>query len=141
MTIHKICGACGSENNTKWGKRRGKQCYRCNDCGYQFSVEIKRHSEIDERKAITLYCLGLPLRTIGKLMSYHHTTILRWIQDFVKQNRNNPKPKSEVLLTPEEIFSFIEINKSTEVLKHIALLEKRTVIEIPPLLKRCITEG
>ena len=43
-----ICPKCKSERNYNNGKRNGKQCHKCKDCGYQFTVDA---NEMENRKA------------------------------------------------------------------------------------------
>ena len=147
-TVEKIktCRACGSMRNSKWGSRRGKQCYRCCECGFQFTIESDRRSRLEVRRAITLYCLGFSFRTIGKLMSYHHTTILNWITTFAKENHLKPIPKAEIFVELEEMHHYIQSKKTNHGFgKYIdaqldSLLTENVAIEIPKLLKECLTD-
>lgn len=41
------CPVCGSTNTIKFGKRKGIQTYKCNDCGYRF-----RNSKVPEEKEL-----------------------------------------------------------------------------------------
>ena len=142
----KTCRVCGSQRNAKWGKRRGKQCYRCSDCGFQFTIETERQSAVDVKRAVTLYCLGFSFRTIGKLLRYHHTTVMRWICKFAQEHYQKPAAKGEVILELDEMFHFIESKKTNYGFgKHIAaqldnLSTGNAAIEIPPLLKGCIID-
>ncbi|MDR1094420.1 MAG: hypothetical protein LBL66_09770 [Clostridiales bacterium] len=139
------CRRCGSERNAKWGKRKGAQCYRCKDCGFQFTAEHGRRSQEDERTAITLYCLGFSFRTIGLMLNYHRTTVLKWINGFAKARDAKPVPKSEILLEPDEARRFIQSQNPDELGKHAAgqiynFLNGNAKITIPPLLAGRITE-
>ena len=142
----KVCRVCGSSENSKWGKRKGVQCYRCKDCGFQFTKETERHSELDERRAITLYCLGFSFRTIGKLMNWHHTTIMRWVMRFAKWHYQKPVPKGEILVELDEMHHYVRSKKnSCGYGKHIVeqmdnYLTGRWEIEIPRHLQGCMTD-
>jgi transposase-like protein len=55
-----VCRKCGSSNSVKNGKRGAMQCYKCKDCGFQYTrEESKGRSETERNKAVALYLLGL----------------------------------------------------------------------------------
>jgi transposase len=69
----------------KSGKVRGKQRYKCKDCGYNFVVGDERTSEkIAATKAlcVLLYSLGkVSCNMMGKLFGRHRSLIYRWIRE------------------------------------------------------------
>ena len=138
------CRVCGSDKNAKWGFRKGKQCFKCKECGFQFTRSDDRRSEKDFHRAVAMYCAGLSFRTIGSLLSYHHTTILRWICEFA-YNCPKPIPKGELVVELDEMHHFIQSKKTSFGFgKHIVaqldnLLTGKLGIEVPELLKECIT--
>ena len=138
------CRKCGSFENKKFGTRKGKQCYFCKNCKFQFTVEEHGHSEVDEKVAIVLYCLGLSFRTIGQALSYHHTSVMRWIMDFAKRHYHKPVPKEEIFLELDEMWHFLESKKtncgSGRHIQGMAHLLIGNVVPAPQrLLKGCIT--
>ena len=55
-----ICKKCGNENSVKNGVVRGKQRYRCNDCGLNFVEGDGRSSKVNKaKKALMLLLYGL----------------------------------------------------------------------------------
>ena len=65
----KKCRYCGSEKIWKNGKRNKKQNYMCKDCRCQFTSEHGgRHTEQEEKLAVLLYCMGLSMTSIGKIL-------------------------------------------------------------------------
>lgn len=60
------CPRCKSSNHKKSGKVDGRQRYKCNDCGYNYTVEIKStaSSTSVKRQALQLYLEGLGFRSI-----------------------------------------------------------------------------
>ena len=142
----KTCRVCGSTKNAKWGKRRGKQCYRCSDCGFQFTREDGRKSEKEILRAVALYCFGFSFRTIGTILHYHDTTIMRWIGEFADKHYQKPIPKGEIVVELDEMHHFINSKKTQFGFgKHTAaqvenFLTGKLALEIPPLLKGCITD-
>ena len=142
----KICRACGSDDNHKRGMRKGKQCYKCKVCGFQFTREDDRRDEKQVLRAVALYCLGFSFRTIGQILAYHHTTILKWVMAFAKEKYEKPIPKGEIIVELDEMHHYIQSNKTQFGFgKHTAervedFLTGKLAIEVPPLLKKCILD-
>ena len=107
----KVCRACNSSNCIKRGFRKGKQCWLCKECGFQFTRENERRDQKDVLRAVALYCAGLSYRTIGGLMNYHNTTILHWVNDFAKEHYSKPIPKGEILVELDEMHHFLQSKK------------------------------
>lgn len=87
-----VCKYCEGENLIKWGKQRGHQRYRCNDCDHVFDdngrlPRMRKESELIAH-ALNLYFEGLSLRKLERLlpklfrMSVANRNILRWIEKF-----------------------------------------------------------
>jgi transposase-like protein len=142
----KTCRVCGSTRNVKWGKRKGKQCYRCSDCGFQFTREDERRNEKDVLRAVALYCFGFSYMTIGKILNYHDTTIMRWIGMFADKYCEKPIPKGEIEVELDEMHHFIGSKKTSfgfgkHTIEQVErFLTGRLEIEVPPLLKGCIID-
>jgi len=76
------CPHCGSEQSQKNGHRRGKQNYRCKNCGRQFiETYVQRGYSDDTRQiCIRMYCFGLTLREIEGRTGISHSTIYSWVK-------------------------------------------------------------
>jgi|GEM_PF-5572026 len=86
------CKKCSSENIIKYGLRRGKPCFLCNDCEHQFTSEKLKFNVFDKYIAVELNrkysCFIVsrsrqyPLRItdIAKLLGHNYTTVNYWIQ-------------------------------------------------------------
>ncbi|MDP2216702.1 MAG: IS1 family transposase, partial [Methanolobus sp.] len=61
------CPKCKSSNHKKNGKVDERQRYKCYDCVYNYTVEIKStaSSTSVKRQALQLYLEGLGFRSIG----------------------------------------------------------------------------
>ena len=146
MEQKKKCRKCGSENCVGWGKRKGKQCHRCKDCGFQFTRDDERKSQKDVFRAVALYCTGLSFRTIGALMNYHNTTILGWIVEFAERNYHKPIPKSDIIVELDEMHHYLKSKKTSfgygkHIVERLANYSTgKLEIEVPELLKRCILD-
>ena len=77
------CPKCQSSHVSKNGIKRGKQNYRCADCGRQF-VENPRpyrgYSDETRRLCLTMAVNGMGFRGIERVTGVHHTTILNWVK-------------------------------------------------------------
>ncbi|WP_416674202.1 IS1/IS1595 family N-terminal zinc-binding domain-containing protein [Egbenema bharatensis] len=76
------CPKCTSIQLQKNGNRRGKQNYRCKDCGCQFIASYTQRGYSDDAKQICLrmHRLGLNIRKIEQLTGISHSTIRNWIR-------------------------------------------------------------
>lgn len=76
------CPKCQSSKIIKNGHRRGKQCYKCNDCDRQYVESPVTRSYPPEVKQLCLkmYLNGMGLRGIERVTKIHHTTIMLWIR-------------------------------------------------------------
>ena len=62
---------CKSPDHKKNERAAGRQQYKCNNCGYNYSVELKSTaiSVSVKRQALQLYLEGLGFRSIGRFLS------------------------------------------------------------------------
>ena len=115
------CARCSGTNVTKNGKRQGQQCYRCRDCGRQFTGDVE-FIEKEKRAALTLCCFGLSFRKIGYLMGYSHVTILNWAHDFEK--RMEP-PGDDYFMELDDVCAFLhERTKNPKIGKKFPSLQE-----------------
>lgn len=103
------CPSCASEFNVKSGIVKGRQRYRCKDCGYHFTV-AKQGKSIDDyyvNKALQLYLEGLSYREIERILGVSHVSVINWVRKFgVKRAlRSNLRPNYEIL-SAEELSDF-----------------------------------
>jgi transposase-like protein len=93
------CRKCGSEKNVKNGKRNGAQCYKCKDCGFQFTKETAKGIEAGKRaNAILLYVLGLFMNSIARIYQVHPSSVLYWVRNFTLKVYEKPLPEGSVAL-------------------------------------------
>jgi len=105
------CKKCGSEKIVKNGKKEKKQNYLCKNCKHQFVNEYGRHTEQEEKLSVLLYCMGLSMTAIGKILHYHTSTIMRWIRRYAQANCRKPEPKGEIVIELDEMWHFIKSKK------------------------------
>ena len=97
------CPQCKSSQNKKNGLRRGKQSYKCKDCGCQYVENpISRGYPIEVKQlCLKMYLNGMGFRAYARVTDIDHTTIINWVRE-----------KGEAL--PEEV-SEEEIPEITEI--------------------------
>jgi transposase-like protein len=86
------CKNCNSEKVRKWGKVRGKQVYKCLDCGRRFYADGKfarmKNNKAIIVSAINLYYDGLSLRKAQRNLEQifgervSQVTILNWLKKY-----------------------------------------------------------
>ncbi len=77
------CPQCHSAQIAKNGHRRGRQCYKCKQCGRQFLELYRpwRYSDEVKQLCIKMYLNGMGLRGIERVTEIHHTTVMHWIRE------------------------------------------------------------
>ncbi len=97
------CPQCKSSNKKKNGFRRGKQCYKCKDCGCQYVENPKPRSYPNEVKQLCLkmYLNGMGFRAIARVTDIDHATIINWVKE--KGETLSDKPQDEEIPEITEI--------------------------------------
>ena len=109
------CKNCKAENIVKSGKVRGKQRYKCKECGYNFVIGDERTNEkIAAMKAlcVLLYSLGKgSYNMLGKLFNRNRSLIYRWIRE-AGVNTDEPAIDGEITqIEFDEMWHFIQSKK------------------------------
>ena len=109
------CKNCKSEKVVKSGKVRGKQRYKCKECGYNFVLGDERTNEkIVALKALCVlfYSLGKgSYNMLGKLFSRNRSLIYRWIRE-AGLNTEEPSIDEEITeIEFDEMWHFIQSKK------------------------------
>jgi len=78
------CPKCSSNNYNKDGFVKGLQRYKCKDCTYKYTVELKStaKSKVMKKQALHLYLEGLGFRSIGCFLGVSNVSVLNWIRSF-----------------------------------------------------------
>ena len=109
------CKNCKSEKVVKSGKVRGKQRYKCKDCGYNFVLGDERTNEkIQALKAlcVLLYSLGKgSYNMMGKLFGRNRSLIYRWIREAGLNAEMSAIDGEITQIEFDEMWHFIESKK------------------------------
>ena len=113
------CPRCQHTHFVKNGFVTQKQCYKWKKCDHQWTEKTHRGRPLSERAlAAFLYCHGLPMNAIAKILHASPSTILRWICHFGIQHA---KPSNLIGLTQcfkgvlSEPFSFKKLSDFTDI--------------------------
>jgi IS1 family transposase/transposase-like protein len=109
------CPNCGSEDIMKNGTtRRGKQNYKCRDCGRQFveNPQWKRREKDSTVMIDRLLLEKIPLAGIARVLKLSES----WLQGYVnqcykvvpRQVQVTPKPKGALRVQMDELWSFVD---------------------------------
>ena len=109
------CPRCKSSSHRKNGIVNGGQRYKCHDCGYNYSVEIKStaSSPFVKKQALQLYLEGLGFRSIGRILGVSHVSVQKWIKKF-GQELEEPKSENTISVVElDEMHTYIGNKKNT----------------------------
>lgn len=104
-----FCPKCKSNDIVKSGVVKGKQRYKCHQCGYHFSV-LKEGKSIDPYyviKALQLYIEGVKYREIERILGVSHVSVMNWVRKYnIKAPENFEYRPTYQVLTHSELVEF-----------------------------------
>ena len=109
------CPQCKSSKKKKNGFRRGKQCYKCKDCGCQYVENPKPRSYPNEVKQLCLkmYLNGMGFRAIARVTEIDHATIINWVKEKGKMLSDEPQEEELPEITEiDELQTFVGCKKN-----------------------------
>ena len=105
------CPKCGNEKIVKSGVIKGRQRFKCKNCGYFFTVD-KIGKEVDSYiviKALQLYIEGVSYREIERLLGVSHVSVMNWVRKFnLKKPQNHEYRPTYKILTHSELIKYLE---------------------------------
>jgi len=102
----------------------GRQRYKCHDCGYNYSVELKSTAfpESVKRQALQLYLEGLGFRSIGRCLGVSHVSVYNWIKKFGQELEELKSEDKISIVELDEMHTYIG-NKKNIVGSGLLLIE------------------
>jgi transposase len=80
-----MCKHCGFEESVKHGRARGKQRYRCKQCGLHFvegDGRVKENLAAKKAMAVVLYSLAkASFGMLGKVFGVSRALTYRWVRE------------------------------------------------------------
>jgi len=110
------CSKCNCSESVKSGKIKGRQRYKCKECGCNYTVELKSTAKPKSQKkqALHLYLEGLGFRSIGRILGVSNVAVLNWIKNFGKQVQELHADSQEIeMVEVDEMHSYIGQKKTT----------------------------
>ncbi|WP_129596577.1 IS1 family transposase [Methanohalophilus profundi] len=123
------CPKCKSSNHKKNGKVDGRQRYKCHDCGYNYTVEIKStaSSTSVKRQALQLYLEGLGFRSIGRFLGVSHVSVYNWIRKFGQELEDLKSENDIEIVELDEMHTYIGNKKYCWIWIAIGRIRKRFI--------------
>ena len=114
MSSNMTCPNCEHDHYVKNGHKGGKQNYLCRGCKSQWTTD-RAELLLEKRCAVTLYCMGLSLRKVSKLLCYSHVTILNWVREFMEKSDGDTS--YDVIMELDEIKELLDCRNASLKLK------------------------
>jgi transposase len=108
------CPRCKSSTHHKNGLVGGRQRYKCHDCGYNYTVELKStaSSVSVKRQALQLYLEGLGFRSTGRFLGVSHVSVQKWIKKFGQELEELKSEKEISIVELDEMHTYIGNKKN-----------------------------
>jgi len=103
------CKKCGASSFVKNGSFRGKQRYKCKECGCVFTdtAPLGKDPKLKEVAVILYVYCGISMVKIGKMCGVSDVAVLYWIRDAAKKATDlNPKSDSGIVML-DEMWHFV----------------------------------
>ena len=98
------CKRCGGEEHVKNGFMRGKQRYRCEACGLNFTDTPPRGMPLRLKvEAVLLYLSGLSMNRTAKLLGVSTPTVQAWIERFAEAYAQKPEPEGRAVVVELDV--------------------------------------
>lgn len=108
------CPKCQSSRHKKNGFRRGKQSYKCKDCGCQYVAHPHQRGYSSEVKQLCLkmYLNGMGFRAIARVTEIDHSTIINWVKERGENLADDPQEEEIPEITEiDELPTFVGCKK------------------------------
>ena len=116
-----ICKHCGGLRGVKNGLVKGKQRYKCKDCGKTYREGDLREKYTNEKrlKVLQWYLEGAGIMSIERMEGVSNPLIIQWIKKFskiIRQKLNDvviPENAKEIqILELDELFTYCKKNST-----------------------------
>jgi transposase-like protein len=93
---------------------KGKQRYKCKECGCNYTVELKSTAKPKSLKiqALHMYLEGLGFRSIGRILGVSNVSVLKWIREFGQKAQELNRENHQIeMVEVDEMHSYIGSKK------------------------------
>ena len=104
------CKRCGSGEHVRNGLMRGKQRYRCQGCGLNFTDTPPRGMPpAMKATAVLLHLSGLSMNRTAKLLGVSTPSVMTWIEQLAEAYAQKPEPEGRaVVVELDEMWHFLK---------------------------------
>ena len=124
------CPRCQHEHFVKNGHVNKKQRSKCKACDYQWTENhAYRGRPLAEKAfAVFLYCPGLSMNAIAKMLKASPSTILEWIRNFAGAHAKPPEPRETeaIVLELDQMWHYVKKKGQTLGLESFVSWDWRT---------------
>jgi len=106
------CPKCQSKNNVKNGIAGNRQRYRGKNCFYNYTFPQRGKPKEMKKMALRLYLEGLGLRSIGRLLSVSHVSVMNWIKNFGEKLEELESDNQLEVVEMDEMHTYIGAKKT-----------------------------
>ena len=109
------CPKCKSSQKKKNGFRRGKQSYKCKNCGCQYveNPQPRGYSNEVKQLCLKMYLNGMGFRAIARVTEIDHTTIINWVEEAGESLSDEPQDDEIPEITEiDELQTFVGNRKN-----------------------------
>ena len=107
------CPRCVKEDCVKDGIVRGRQRWRCRECGYRHTVQQRGKDAHLKRQAVELYLEGLGFRSIGRFLKVSHVAVYQWIRSFGEKLEELRSAHAIEIVEMDEMHTYIGSKKTS----------------------------
>ena len=107
------CPNCKNEKSVKNGIIKGKQRFKCKECGCNYTVG---HAEVSEKEkkrrfGLSMYLEGLGFHSIGRLLQVSHVTVMNWVRKYGSELSSIRNQKPVRIMELDEMHSYVRHKK------------------------------
>jgi transposase len=104
------CKRCHATDHVKNGIVRGMQRYRCEVCGYNFTMTPPQGKPPEMKAlALLLYAMGnMSFGAIARLLRVSDVTVLTWVRDAAYRLPEPSMAAGAVIITFDEMWHFLK---------------------------------
>jgi transposase-like protein len=108
------CPKCKSEHKVKNGIVRGRQRYKCKDCGNNYTFDYSYFAEKEKKRrfGLSLYLEGLGFHSISRLLNVSHVTVMNWIKKYGSELKQIRNIKPVQVMELDELHTYVGAKKT-----------------------------
>ena len=110
------CPNCKNDKSVKNGLIKGKQRFKCKECGCNYTVG---HAEVSEKEkkrrfGLSMYLGGLGFHSIGRLLQVSHVTVMNWVRKYGSELSSIRNQKPVRIMELDEMHSYVGHKKTID---------------------------